>query len=126
MKLKIKPDDKDRVIIDLFNRKPDISQAEIASKLHLSQPSVALRIKKLKEMGLIEQIIGINPLKVGLYMVKVEVSTNNPDKFLDIYRDCPFFLNGFTVSGKNNLSLIFIDTRYSFAGSSHGIGMKVS
>jgi DNA-binding Lrp family transcriptional regulator len=109
MKLNIKPDDKDRIIIDLFNKRPNISQAEIAKQLHLSQPSVALRIKKLKDRGLIEQIIGINPLKVGLYMVKVDVSTNNPNKILDIYRNCPFFLNGFIVSGKNNLSLLFID-----------------
>jgi DNA-binding Lrp family transcriptional regulator len=109
MNLNIKPDDKDRIIIDLFNKRPNISQAEIAKQLHLSQPSVALRIKKLKDRGLIEQIIGINPLKVGLYMIKVDVSTNNPNKFLDIYRNCPFFLNGFTVSGKNNLSLLFID-----------------
>jgi DNA-binding Lrp family transcriptional regulator len=109
MKLKIKPDDKDRVIIELYNTRPEISQAEIASQLHLSQPSVALRIKKLKEAGLIEKIIGINPLRIGLNMVKVDVSTNNPNKFLNIYRNCPFFLNGFTVSGKNNLSLLFID-----------------
>ena len=53
MWLNIKPDDKGRIIIELYNTRTEISQSEIASQLHLSQPLTALRIKKLKEMGLI-------------------------------------------------------------------------
>ena len=113
MRFNVKLDDKDRMIIDLFNRKPEISQAEVAKQLHLSQPSVAMRIKKLKKQGLIEHIIGINPLKVGLHIAKVDISTNNPNKFLSLYHNCPFFLNGFTVSGKNNLTLLFADENIS-------------
>lgn len=104
----IKLDKKDRKIIGLLNDNPSISQGEIAEQIHLSQPSVAMRIKKLKDKGFIEQIMGINPRKIGLHIAKVDIATNNPTRFLNMYRSCPFFLNGFTVSGKNNLFLLFI------------------
>ena len=45
----MKIDQKDRIIISLFAENPNISQDEIAKKINLSQPSVAIRIKKLKE-----------------------------------------------------------------------------
>ena len=45
----IKLDDKDRKIISLLHDNQEISQEEIAKIVHLSQPSVAMRIKKLKE-----------------------------------------------------------------------------
>lgn len=108
MEFDIKLDKKDRKIIGLLNENPGLSQDAIAKQIHLSQPSVAMRIKKLKDKGFIEQIMGINPQKVGLHIAKVDIATNNPVKFLNMYRNCPFFLNGFAVSGKNNLSLMFI------------------
>ncbi len=108
MKSPIRLDDKDRKIIELLNENPGISQEDIANQISLSQPSVAMRIKKLRDKGFIEQIIGINPLKAGLYIAKIEISANNPTEILTMFRDCPFFLNGFTVSGKNNLCLMFI------------------
>ena len=113
MNLNVNLDEKDKTIIDLYNSKPGISQGDIAKLLNLSQPSVAMRIKKLKNKGFIEQIIGINPHKVGLQIARVDIATNNPNKFLNIYRNCPFFLNGFNVSGKNNLSLLFIGENIS-------------
>jgi len=108
MKSDIKLDEKDRIIMDLLNEYPGISQEEIAKQINVSQPSVAARIKKLRDKGFIEQIMGVNPHKVGLHIAKVDVATNNPNRILNIYRNCPFFLNGFTVSGKNNLCLLFI------------------
>jgi DNA-binding Lrp family transcriptional regulator len=104
----IRLDAKDRTIIGLLNEKPDISQEEIAEHINLSQPSVAMRIKKLRDKGFIEQIIGINPHKIGFHIAKLEITADTPSKILNMFRDCPFFLNGFTVSGKNNLCLLFI------------------
>ena len=43
----IKLDEKDRKIITLLHDNQDISQDEIAKIVRLSQPSVAMRIKKL-------------------------------------------------------------------------------
>lgn len=106
--MNLKLDKKDKKIITLLNENPNISQDAIAVKINLSQPSVAMRLKKLKEMGAIVNVCGMNPLKIGLYLAKVDITTNNTTKILDMFRDCPYFLNGFIVSGKDNLCLLFV------------------
>ena len=102
----IKLDEKDRKIITLLHDNQDISQEEIAKQIHLSQPSVAMRIKKLKDRGIIDQIIGVNLNKVGIYVAMVSVRTTNTTKILNLFLDCPFFLNGFVTSGDKNLMLL--------------------
>jgi DNA-binding Lrp family transcriptional regulator len=102
----IKLDEKDRKIITLLHDNQEISQEEIAKIVHLSQPSVAMRIKKLKEKGIIDHIIGVNLNKVGIYVAIVMVRTANTTKILNMFRDCPFFLNGFVISGEKNLMLL--------------------
>jgi len=103
----IKLDQKDRKIISLLHDNQEISQEEIAKIVHLSQPSIAIRIKKLKERGIIDQIVGVNLNKVGIYVAIVTVTTTNTTKILNMFRNCPFFLNGFVISGKENLLLLF-------------------
>ena len=102
----IKLDQKDRKIITLLHDNQDISQDEIAKEVKLSQPSVAIRIKKLKENGIIDFIVGVNLNKVGIYVAMVSVRTTNTTKILNMFRDCPFFLNGFVTSGEKNLMLL--------------------
>ena len=104
----IKLDEKDRKILTLLHNDQEISQDEIAKIVHLSQPSVAMRVKKLKEKGIIDEIIGVNLNKVGVYVAIVLVRTTNTTKILNLFRNCPFFLNGFIVSGKDNLMLLFV------------------
>ncbi len=104
----MKLDEKDRKIIALLSDDPDISQEAIALKVGLSQPSVAVRIKKLKEKGAVVSLFGVDLFKLGLYLAKVDVTTSNTTKILDTFEDCPYFLNGFIVSGEHNLCLIFI------------------
>jgi len=48
------------------------------------------------------------PEKSRLYMAKVDVIANNTSSILDIFKDCPYFLNGLIVSGKHNLCLFFV------------------
>jgi DNA-binding Lrp family transcriptional regulator len=103
----IKIDAKDRVIITMLAKNPNASQDEIAKEVKLSQPSVAIRIRKLRESGVLENQIGINPLKIGMYLAKVDVSSTNPSEILRMFKDCPYFANGFTISGRNNLCLLF-------------------
>jgi len=103
----IELDEKDRKIINLIHDDQEISQDEIAKKVKLSQPSVAIRLKKLKERGIIDQIIGVNLNKVGIYVANVMVRTTNSTKILNMFRNCPFFLNGFVISGEKNLMLLF-------------------
>ncbi len=109
----MKIDKKDRVIISMYAKDPTVSQEEIAKVINLSQPSVAMRVKKLKEIGAIETQTGINPLKMGLYMAKIDISSTNPVEILGMFKNCPYFANGFTISGKYNLSLFFISDNIS-------------
>ena len=102
----IKLDEKDRKIISLLYDDHDISQEEIARAVNLSQPSIAIRIKKLKDIGIIDHIMGVNLNKVGIYVAMVFVRTTDTTKILNMLRDCPFFLNGFIVSGEKNLMLL--------------------
>ena len=109
----MKLDNKDKMIISMYATDPDVSQEEIARAINLSQPSVAIRIKKLKESGALETQTGINPLKMGLYMAKVDISSNNPSEILNMFKNCPYFANGFSISGTNNLCLFFISENIS-------------
>jgi DNA-binding Lrp family transcriptional regulator len=109
----MKLDEKDRQIVTMMAINPEISQDEIANQIGLSQPSVAMRIRKLKQAGALETQIGISPFKMDLYVAKVDISTNNTSKVLDMFKGCPYFANGYTVSGKNNLSLFFLSEKIS-------------
>jgi DNA-binding Lrp family transcriptional regulator len=103
-----KLDFKDLKIISMYSENPDISQEEVAKKLGMSQPAVAIRVKKLRQMGALEKRMGLDPLKVGLHVAKVDVSTTNVNKVLSKFVNCPYFLNGFVTTGKNNLCLLFM------------------
>jgi len=105
-RVSIKLDQKDRIIITLIHDNQEISQEEIAKIVHLSQPSVIMRIKKLKERGILDYIMGVNLNKLGIYVAIVNVRTTNTAKILKMFQNCPFFLNGFVISGKENLMLL--------------------
>jgi len=101
-------DKRDREILSILEKYPEMSQSEMAEKLKISQPSVSARIYKLKKKGALSHVVGMNLKKVGLYMAKVDVIANNTSSVLDIFKDCPYFLNGLIVSGKHNLCLFFV------------------
>lgn len=100
-------DEKDRKILTLLHDQKDLSQEEIAQIIGLSQPSIATRIKKLKEKGIMQDQTGVNLNKVGMYVVIVTASTTNTSAILNMFHHCPFFLNGFVTSGKENLMMMF-------------------
>ncbi len=106
--LKLKLDEKDKKIIALVLNNPKISQKEIGDEVKLSQPSVASRLKRLRERGFVEEITGMNLTKVGLYIAKVDITANNSAKIINTFKDCPFFLNALITSGKTNMCLFFV------------------
>ncbi len=101
-------DKRDRQILSLLEKNPEMSQSDIAAKLKISQPSVSARIHKLKQKGALTYVVGMNLKKVNLYIAKVDVIANNTSSVLNIFKDCPYFLNGLIVSGKHNLCLFFV------------------
>ncbi|MEM2901135.1 MAG: Lrp/AsnC family transcriptional regulator [Candidatus Bathyarchaeia archaeon] len=98
---------KDLEIITLYSENPEISQEEVAKRLGLSQPTIAIKVKKLKSRGLLAVKTGLNVSKAGLHLAKVDVTATNATKILKMFHGCPYFLNGFITSGENNLCLLF-------------------
>jgi Lrp/AsnC family transcriptional regulator, leucine-responsive regulatory protein len=99
-------DDKDAMIIQLYMDDPDVSQKVIADKLKLSQPSVFVRVQKLKTKGLIYTRTGINFSKTKLFMARIDLTSKDPNGLLNEVKKCPYFVNGFIVSGENNVSVM--------------------
>jgi len=88
-------DEKDKMILEVLEENPEMSQNEIAKIVGLSQPSVGARIKKMKELGIINHAYGINLKNPGLYILKVDIKCRQPRELLKLFEGCPFFLNGF-------------------------------
>lgn len=105
---KLDIDEKDKKIIALYEKTPDISQIDIAEHVGLSQPSVGARINKLKQSGILSTSVGMDLKRVGLNMAKVEINTKDSIKIIEQFKGCPYFLNGLIVSGVDNLCLFFI------------------
>ena len=107
IKKKLGIDDKDLNIIDSYMKNANISQKEIADELKLSQPSVFVRIQKLKKKGLLRSNVGIEFTKSNLFMCRIDATSKNPNGLLNELKKCPFFVNGFIISGENNVSVLF-------------------
>lgn len=105
---RISLDEKDKKIIALYEKDPEIAQVDIAEQVGLSQPSVGARINKLRQSGILSTAIGMNFKQVGLNLAKVEVNTKNSIEIINQFKNCPYFLNGLIVSGQENLCLFFI------------------
>jgi DNA-binding Lrp family transcriptional regulator len=101
-------DDTDRKIISLLSQDPEVSQAELAKQLKVSQPAVSCRIRKLQGKGILAHIVGIDVKKAQLFLAKLDVATNHVEQFLKSLDECPLYLNGFLTSGKNNLTVLLI------------------
>ncbi len=110
---KVRLDERDRAILCIFSENPDASQEEIARELGLRQPSVAVRLRKLRGNGYLELQAGVDPFKVGLQMAKVDVRSTEPSKILSLFSSCPYFMNGMLVSGRSNLCLFFVAEKIS-------------
>ncbi len=58
-------------------------------------------------------MVGMNFKEAGLNLAKVDIKTNNSVEILNMFKDCPCFLNGFVISGNENLCLFFIGEEIS-------------
>ncbi len=105
-------DDKDRKIISIYEGNPDISQMDIAREVGLSQPTVGARILKLKQSGAIVSSVGMDLKKIGLNLAKVDLTTRDSIEIINQFKNCPYFLNGMIVSGKENLQPVLRRRRH--------------
>jgi len=109
----MKLDKKDRMILSILAVNPYVSQDRIAKAVGLSQPSVASRIKNLRKGDVLNTNVGLDPMRLGLNVCIVNITTTDPNKILKMFAGCPFFINGFTMSGRSNLTLMFMGENIS-------------
>ena len=102
----IKFDDIDRKIVEMVQSDPNVTHCEIAEKIHRSQPTVGLRIKKLEDLGVLEYQAGVNLKKSDIFFASVNIQTNFPDELVDLINECPHILFAFRLSGMNNFQII--------------------
>lgn len=95
------------MIIALLSRDPELHQADLAKAIHLSQPAVGARIKRLTKTGVLSKQYGVNLRRAGLFVAKVDASTKHPDELLRMFEGCPAFLDGYITLGSKNVCLFF-------------------
>ncbi|MHA1775175.1 MAG: hypothetical protein DRO88_04460 [Promethearchaeia archaeon] len=102
-----KLDDIDKAIINMLQKDPSITHSQIAKKLDRSQPAIGARIKKLNENGILATQIGVdfsNPdVNSVLNLVKVELTTSNPEDVFALSKVCPYIINALKTSGEYNV-----------------------
>ncbi len=101
-------DQKDMKIVSWVMKNPFISQTEIAEKLNLSQPSVNARLKKLKQSGVLHIDAGMNLKGSKLVLARIDFTAKNADSVFQRMKLCPYFVNGFAMAGKNNVSIFIV------------------
>lgn len=108
LKDKLGIDDKDVRLFSLYIKNPDISQTELAKSLNISQPSINARVNKLKKKGILASTVGIEFNKSDLYLTRIDFTASNAENILNELKQCSFFVNGFIMSGKNNVSILIV------------------
>ncbi|MBD3209744.1 Lrp/AsnC family transcriptional regulator [Candidatus Woesearchaeota archaeon] len=105
---KLHVDDKDVTLLSAVMRDPDISQQVLADQLKLSQPSINVRLHKLKDKGILARVAGIDAKRSGLALARVDFTCTDAEQLLSIFQHCSFFVNGFVMSGTRNVCVFLI------------------
>ncbi len=105
---KLKIDTIDCQIMDLVQKKPHLTHAQIAEHVNRSQPTIGMRIKKLEKLGVLKYQAGITLKNRDLCFARVDIQTNNPQESFEMVRKCPFMLSAMKLSGDVNLSIIVV------------------
>lgn len=105
---KLAIDDKDVRLMSLLMHDPTISQQELAHALALSQPSINVRLRKLRDRGILVQSVGIDVKRADIALVRVDCTCKDAENLLDLLKRCSFFVNGFLMSGKRNVSIFLV------------------
>tara|TARA_Y100000310_G_scaffold337253_2_gene423866 strand:- start:240 stop:791 length:552 start_codon:yes stop_codon:yes gene_type:complete len=101
-------DVKDTRILSLYAQNPHVSQAELGKALSISQPSVNARLQKLKDKGLLATIRGVDFKKTDMVMARVDFIASSAENILQHLKHCSFFVNGFMMSGRRNVSVFIV------------------
>ncbi len=100
----------DREILDLLQADARTTQAQIARKVGLSQPSVAERVRKLEESGVVTGYVArVDPRRLGMDITAfISVDVGHPKHFEGFARrvmEMPEVLECHRVAGKESYVL---------------------
>lgn len=98
-------DEKDREILRLVSKDPDITQVELANALSLTQPAISLRLRRLKRLNVLSNSSTIDPSILDIKMIHVEIRTNNSSSIIDKAKHCPMIVNCYE-SDDDTISMI--------------------
>ncbi|MCE4945406.1 MULTISPECIES: Lrp/AsnC family transcriptional regulator [Streptomyces] len=103
------PDDADRRILDVLQHDGRVGNAELARSVNLSPSTVAARVRRLEESGVISGYAAvIDPERVGLPVlafVRLRQTGGTGQPFRDLLADTPEILEAHHVTGENALFL---------------------
>lgn len=98
-----KLDNYDHKILQLLQEDARMSHAEIGRKVHLSQPAVSERIKRLEASQIIRGYkADINPKALGYDITAmIRVSTQQGRPYAHYVANCPEIVDCYTVTGED-------------------------
>jgi len=98
-----KIDNYDQRILALLQQDARISHAEIGRQIHLSQPSVSERIKRLESHGVIRGYhADVNPAVFGYQITAmIRLSTQQGRPYADLVATQPEIIDCYTVTGED-------------------------
>ncbi len=98
-----KIDHYDQKILSLLQQDARISHAEIGRKIHLSQPSVSERIKRLEANDVIRGYrADVNPAAFGYQMTAmIRISTQQGRPYAELVAAQPEIIDCYTVTGED-------------------------
>ncbi len=108
-----KLDDLDWKIISIIQQNPNISHSNIAKKVKRSQPTIGMRIKRLKKCGIFQIQPGINLKNLNTYVAIVNILAVDPEAVMAMAQSSPLILNAFRSSGRNNILILLADLNIS-------------
>lgn len=113
----LKIDDIDKKIINILQKDPNLSHTEIGKRVNRSQPSVGVRIKKLEEAGIIKFQAGIDLKTSNFYIGWLDIQTKFPEIIFEKVDECPFVINAFKRSGRNNVCVLIACPSFEYLDS---------
>jgi DNA-binding Lrp family transcriptional regulator len=109
---KIGIDNIDCMIMDLIQKDPSLTHAQIADFVNRSQPTIGSRIRRLQKLGVLKYQAGITLKNKNICSARVDIQTNKPEAAFNMIKNCPFMLNAFILSGDMNISIIIVAVNY--------------
>jgi Lrp/AsnC family leucine-responsive transcriptional regulator len=98
-----KIDNFDQKILQLLQQDARISHAEVGRQVHLSQPAVSERIKRLEAANVIRGYrADINPKALGYHITAmIRISTQQGRPYAEFVARCPEIIDCYTVTGED-------------------------